>query len=132
MLQSRGNILRGLGLRLQELRKELNLSRRKMAARLGVSAIAYYRNESDTTMPGMVSLHRLHEDFGVSMDWLLFNHGEKFLKEQKPAGEEKARGYSQAGPEIEQLLECMEQDPLLRHEILTHFYKYKNQKETGE
>lgn len=128
MQKSRGNLMNGVGERLKQLRKQLELSTGQMAARLGITTVGYYRNESDTSLPSVISLHRLHKDFGVSMDWLLFAEGPMFLKDRQPAaGEEGISVGKEQADEIKELLAFMETDSLLRHEMLAYFYKYKRE-----
>lgn len=141
MQKRRGNLINGVGSRLKQVRKQLDLSPGRMATLLGINTISYFKNEGGTNIPGMISLHRLHNEFKVSMDWLLFNHGDMFLpdptevaaeKEKAAAEKEKAAAHDNIPPEIKELLAHMDDDPLLRHELLVQFCKYKKQDENKE
>lgn len=64
------------------------------------------------------------------MDWLFFNKGpvhfrEKEANENEPAG----LNLEKLSPYVRELIEYMEKDPLLQHEILVQFFKYKEKKE---
>lgn len=121
--------MNGVGSRLKQVRKQLGLSPGRMATLLGINTISYFKNEGGTNIPGMISLHRLHNEFMVSIDWLLFDHGDMFLPDpaEVAAEKEKAVAHDNIPPEIKELLAHMDDDPLLRHELLLHFYKYKKQ-----
>jgi hypothetical protein len=41
-------------------------------------------------------------------------------------------GLEDKSTEVRELLDSMERDPLLRHELLVYFYKYKNQQKSRE
>lgn len=122
--------MQGVGKRLQKLRKQHNYSLDEMAARLGIKMNSYYKNESDTTLPGAISLEKLYKDFGLSINWLLFNHGPMFLKDIPEKQEaDKTTGSEEPSAEIKELLEHMGRNPLLRHKILIYFHENKH---TGE
>ena len=64
----------GTGQRLRLIRKQFQLTREEMSARLGIKIKSYYKNENNETLPSFKSLHRLQKDFDVSMDWFIFNN----------------------------------------------------------
>jgi len=121
MLKERGNLMKGVGARLRKLREKHGYSLDDMAARLGLKGNSYYKNESDATLPGVPTLHKLYTDFGLSMNWLLFGHGPMLL------GDIPEREEQEPAQEIKELLACMTRDPLLRHKILMSFYEHKDQ-----
>jgi hypothetical protein len=59
-----------------------------------------------------------------------------FYKEKQPEKEKppekkeikKTPGPEDTTPEVKELLEHMAKDPLLRHEVMVYFYKYKENK----
>ena len=61
----------GVGARVQEVRKSIDLNLRDFAARLSTSAGRISEIESGKTMPGGDFLLRLHAEFGVDLNWLL-------------------------------------------------------------
>ena len=109
----------GTGQRLRLIRKQFQLTREEMSARLGIKIKSYYKNENNETLPSFKSLHRLQKDFDVSMDWFIFNKGPMFLKEkQAEINTEKVETkVENISPELQGLMDEMEQDPRLRHEI---------------
>ncbi|MCU0287601.1 MAG: helix-turn-helix transcriptional regulator [Acidobacteria bacterium] len=132
-----GNFQALVGKRLTSIRKDLEFSRSEMAAKLGLSPATYYKNETGFFLPGLDTLYRLHTEFDISLDWFLFGSEPIHNKEKQPtlAPEIKTRPLENTAAnirELRQLLADMEQDPLLMHEIMLYYYKYKrNQKTTG-
>jgi transcriptional regulator with XRE-family HTH domain len=121
-----------LSKRLRLVRKEHQYTRREMALRLGISPANYYKNETAVSMPRTDTLYRLHTDFDISLDWLLFGSQPMHNKEKQPviAAETKTTGLENILPDARELLDTMEQDHVLRHEVLLYFYKYKQSRET--
>ena len=71
------------------------------------------------------------------MDWLLFDSAPMYLQEKQTnkvlvKEEKRLRELEELMVEVRELVEHMEQDPVLRHEILLHFYNYKNKMKTRE
>jgi transcriptional regulator with XRE-family HTH domain len=118
--------------KLIQLRQSLHYSTKKMAGYFNVSAITYHRYEQSKMLPGFTALYSAAEKLGISLDWLVCNKGPIYYKEieKKIQVEEKKEtpqdfltGASQE--EIKDLLEHMNRIPLLRHEVLVYFYKFK-------
>jgi transcriptional regulator with XRE-family HTH domain len=108
-----------------------------MAAKLGLSPATYYKNETGFFLPGLDTLYRLHTEFDISLDWFLFGSEPIHNKEKQPTLAPEIKTLPQENTavntrELRQLLADMEQDPLLLHEIMLYYYKYRrNQKITG-
>ncbi len=116
--------------RLRKVRKMLNYSRQDMAAVLDLKDSGYFKNETGETFPSRSTLHRLQKDYDISMDWFLFNKGPMLYKEKQQ--EEKTPGLEDRFPEARELLDDMDQDPQLKHEILAYYFKYRNKKRPVE
>lgn len=127
MTLRRSRLLPGIGRRLRKVREQLNHSPRDMGRRLGLSHSGYFKNESGITFPKLNTLSQLHEEYDISMDWLIFNQGPMHNKDRQPEqGEEKKTlDLEEVSSDVRELLEYMDQDPLLRYEVLVYFYKYK-------
>jgi len=81
-------------------------------------------------------LNRLHGEYDISMDWLIFGKGPVNYT-QKPSVQELEAGrgsgvMKDVSPEVLQMVEVMEQDPLLRAEMLVYFYRYREKKEVPD
>lgn len=140
----RKTILKGISSRLLEIRKHLGISRKELAEGMKISIGAYNKNEIGVTLPRFNALYHLSEHYGISMDWLLFNKGEMELKktearlkelentvtplkeEAAKAGEEKTAVMLDK-PEVKELLLYMKQEPVLYHEMMLHYQKYKKE-----
>jgi len=131
MTQINPKTFQGIGGRLKKIRKKLDYSLPQMAGALGLSYEGYYKNESNNASPGAATLHRLLQNFDISMDWLLFEKGPMLFKD-KPQPFETLLGNATQSPELVELLTAMEQNPQLKHEILAYFYKFKSEKKSEE
>lgn len=125
------NFVAGVSSRLKVVRKEHEYSRQEMAMRLGITQTNLYKNESGICFPRMDTLQRLHKDFDISMDWLLFGGKPMHNKEKQPvlAAETKTSGLENTNVDVRELLDTMEQDHILMYEILLYFQKYKKSQE---
>lgn len=132
--------LKEIGSRLTQLREQLNYSRDKMAALCEVTESGLAKNERGDHLPQLDTLENLVKKFDASMDWLLFNKGPLFFKEktheEKPPVQqkqpekqpgEKFLGLEHVMPDVNELLDYMAKDPLLKYEVLVFFYKYKKE-----
>ena len=129
------DIVAGTGRRLRQLRNHFNYSLDEMARKLGLSKSGYFKNEGGSSFPGLKTLDLLQRSYDISMDWLLFNKGPVNYT-QKPSvqpPEEKLaeRALKNISPELMQLVESMDRDPLLRAEMLVHYYRYREKRESG-
>jgi len=129
-----------IGNRLQKLREHLHYSREQMALHCEVTRGGYAKYERGDYLPKLVTLEQLSKKFDTSLDWLLLNKGPMSFKEKMPEEkieppgkiqekntQEKLPGPEQVIPDVKELLDYMNQDPLLRYEILVYFYKYKKE-----
>lgn len=79
-------------------------------------------------------LEKLGKDFDVSLDGLICAKGPMLFKEKEKGetrgkevlpAEEGTQQERSRGPELRELLDHMEKVPLLYHEIMVYFYKFK-------
>jgi transcriptional regulator with XRE-family HTH domain len=135
MKNIRRTLLVASGNRLKEIRKTLDLSTIEMARKLGIIRTAYYKNESGETLPGLTSLLRMKKDLDISMDWFLFGIGPMFYMDKESGMQTAADNKNEIlslvnlMPDVKELWNQMAQDPLLRHELMVYYYKYKENKE---
>lgn len=130
MTFNRDKAVAAVGGRLNRLRSRFNFNLGEMARRLGLSRSGYYKEESGLALPKLEALNVLQQEYDISMDWLLFDKGPVYFRE-KVAIEEEPKGLNleKLSPYVGELLEYMEKDPLLQHEVLVQFFKYKEKKE---
>jgi len=115
--------------KLKTLRETHGFSHVEMAKKLKVRRENYVRNETGETTPSIFTLVTLANVFNISIDWLILDRGTMFFtgKEEKEVTtpvKDTAGDNSWPG-EIQELLQYMDKIPLLCHEILSHFYRFK-------
>jgi transcriptional regulator with XRE-family HTH domain len=123
----RKTLLRNIGEKLRNIRDSLKLERFQMADRIGAYRTSYYRYEIGETSPQLTSLYRLGHTDHISMDWLILNRGPMHFKDIQaiPEPPKETAPAIALERDVKELLEHMEKSPLLRHEILLMFYKFK-------
>ena len=128
------DIVAGTGRRLRQLRNHFNYSLDEMARKLGLSKSGYFKNEGGFSFPGLKTLDLLQRSYDISMDWFLFAKGPMNYTQkpsvQPPEENVNERALKDISPETLSLVEYMEQDPLLRAEMLVHYYRYREKRES--
>jgi transcriptional regulator with XRE-family HTH domain len=125
---NRQGLSKQIGDRFIQLRDSLDYSRNQMAERLDITASTYARYEIGAVLPGPHILMILARRFDLSLDWLITGKGPMFYREREAAvaKEEPGSGLLDQ-PDVLEMLNHMAQLPLFRHEILSFFYKLKDQ-----
>jgi transcriptional regulator with XRE-family HTH domain len=118
----KNSLLKEIGYKLKKLREQLRYRSSEMADGLGAERTGYSKYEQGKTPPKLIVLYRLAEKFDVSLDWLIRGKGPMYYK-QKETKEPDARPAHT--DEINELLDHMEKIPLLHHEVLAFFLKFK-------
>ncbi|UCH98034.1 MAG: helix-turn-helix transcriptional regulator, partial [Candidatus Aminicenantes bacterium] len=125
----KSELRKAISLRLKKVRESLSFNQERMAIHFGLSRSSYTRNEKGDTFPNHFALHKLAVTFDISLDWLICAKGPMYFKE-KPGEKEKtdtregAQVEKSLSPEHRELLEQMEQIPLLHHEIMAFFHRF--------
>lgn len=126
-------LLKNMGNKLMNIRNSLKLKHFQMADRLKTYRSSYYNYEIGKTNPQLLFLYLLGITDNISMDWLILDRGSMYYKEipaQTPESLKEIVPPIAMERDVKELLEHMERSPLLRHEILLMFYKFKqNNKE---
>jgi transcriptional regulator with XRE-family HTH domain len=136
--------LSGVASRMRILRKQNKLTVQQMASQLGKGPNGYRKYERGEYFPPLQVQVYLSENFDISLDWLLLNKGpmlrsevEKALQENKQPKAEKMEEKTGpepevppdavivTSPEIKELLQYMEENPLFKFQLLGHFYRHK-------
>lgn len=73
----------GAGKRLKLLREQMGYEPKQMAALLGITVNAYYKNENDLAFPSIASLKTLVEQEDVALDWFLLNRGPRHFEKSR-------------------------------------------------
>jgi len=124
--------------RIIELRRKLGYSTKSMSNCLNSSQTSYRRYEKGKIFPGYLALYSIAVKLGISLDWLVCGKGPVYYKEKETNEEKKTKVQVEEKKEtlqdllpgtsleeIKDLLGHMNRIPLLRHEILVYFYKFK-------
>jgi DNA-binding XRE family transcriptional regulator len=119
------------GQRLFALRTKLGYTREEMARKLGLIKKTYYKHEVGLALPCLETLKSLQDQFDISMDWFLFKKGPMHTKDKEVivVAEKSTAGLENKLPEIRELLDDMEKDHILQHELMLYYHKYKQNKD---
>ncbi|MCP5051013.1 MAG: helix-turn-helix transcriptional regulator [bacterium] len=117
---------------IKKVRKSLGYSGTGMASTLDMPRSSYYRLENGSTTPDLITQAKLAHTMGVSLDWLVLNRGEMFYKKPVSKGKDSTTaGLVEAlGREVTEMLEHMKKIPLLHHELLVVYHKFKVERPT--
>ncbi|MCX6579214.1 MAG: helix-turn-helix transcriptional regulator [Candidatus Aminicenantes bacterium] len=119
------NLLKEMGHKLSQLRQNLKETRSQMADRLGIWRSTYIRNENGETPISYKTMISLVNRFGVSLDWMVLNKGPMYFKEKEVKNEQPPNPLDSLNPDFKELIEHMERIPMLKHEMLLSFCKFK-------
>ena len=148
----RKKILQQVAVKLKKIRREAGLDKKAMAARLGITPGAYYKNEYGDSLPSLSSMKYLVDNYDISLDWLFFNKGPMHYEEkgkmereleqevkrltaeldqESKKREEDLKKYQEktafleTKPEMKELLEYIEKTPIFYHKLMLFFQEYK-------
>jgi transcriptional regulator with XRE-family HTH domain len=119
------SLLKDMGQKLRQLRQNLKETRSQMADRLGIWRSTYIRNENGETPISYKTMISLVNRFGVSLDWMVLNKGPMYYKEKEVKNEQPPNPLDSLNPDFKELIEHMERIPMLKHEMLLSFCKFK-------
>ena len=130
----RKNLLLEIGYKLRKVREPLTYTVSQMADSIGNERTSYNRYEKGKALPKLLALYKLGNKFDVSLDWLIRNEGPMYYKEKESNEQKIIKSNSQhtqpnldsMPADIKELLDHMEKIPLLRHEVLAFFLKFKD------
>jgi transcriptional regulator with XRE-family HTH domain len=134
---------------MRAIRTEKGLTVKELSTQLGVGPNDYRKYESAVYTPPVHIQVMLAQKYNISMDWLILDKGpmyrdqietalrqsEKFKKESQPktvqAGGEDVPSDAVVvtSPEIKDLVRFMEENPVYKFQLLSDFYKYKQETE---
>jgi len=139
----------GIASRMRTIRTEKGLTVLELSSQLGVGPNDYRKYESAVYSPPIHIQVFLAEKFNISLDWLILNKGpmyrdqietalrqsEKFKQESQPKSVQ-AGGVEVASDaviitsqEIKDLVRFMEANPVYKFQLLSDFYRYKQEGE---
>ncbi|NIM11786.1 MAG: hypothetical protein GTO45_06675 [Candidatus Aminicenantes bacterium] len=141
---SKGKLLREIGMRLRQVRRRFNLRQADMALQSDCKRTTYVKNESGETFPGALAFRRWADGLNISLDWLICDRGSMVYKPKEQIKEDTREKKEKETPkalvvpkaveekeditlsdDVRELLEHMEQVPLLYFEVLAFFHRFK-------
>lgn len=125
MVRENVELKKKIGTRIKKIRKAMNFSQEKMSGHFGVVRPSYIKYERGQVFPGPGALYGLLTNFNISLNWLIGNKGSMYYKEEAQPVDPTGLQTVIASEEVKELLQHMERIPLLRHEVLSFFYKFK-------
>ncbi|MCU0288330.1 MAG: hypothetical protein MUF15_18295 [Acidobacteria bacterium] len=105
-----------------------------MAEVVRIQESTYKRNEKGSHLLNMNSLDQLHDELGISAEWLLFENGPVYWKDIRAKEDEgKEAGHLKKDlfmEEMEEMVKMLKQVPMIRHSVMGHYQdckiRYKN------
>lgn len=123
------DLAQNIAAKLKKIRQDKHLSISDMALKINVNRNSCARNENSRNIPNINTLLNLGHRLNISLDWLLLDKGSMYFTEKTEAIESINDAGEPLSPplpdDINELLLYMEKIPLLRHEILAQFYRFK-------
>ena len=116
-------LLKGVGLRLKNIRKNKNLRLEEMSNALGVSEDVYLNYENGKSILTLGALEVLQERFDISMDWLLFDRG-LISSSDREVLDKLLMECGDISGEMKSFLLLMNKDPIFKYQELGNYYEY--------
>jgi transcriptional regulator with XRE-family HTH domain len=117
------NLIKGIGKRLQELRRILSLQQNEMAQAVGLTP--GYLSEIENghkSNPGIATFYKISRHYNVSLDYLVHGIGDMFLPDKD--GDEKRRQDIFKGLEsIEDVTWLMKNSRFIKNTLLAYAVK---------
>lgn len=110
MKKMHGKLTLGVGNRMKQIRSSIHLNQSQMAAKLGLSQSAYYKNETGETVPGLPTLNYLQTNLDISLDWLLLGKGPMYYRDKHAVTKElteKLKILENELPDIVKILQSL-------------------------
>ena len=120
---NRKDLRKAVGIRLKKVRKSLSLTQEQIVSSFDTGRATFSRNEKGETFPNYIALYNLAMSYDVSLDWLICEKGPMFF-------EKKVSLTARRDEEEQELLYCMDRIPLLRHEVMAFFLRFKMENDT--
>ncbi len=117
------NLLKDIGMRIRAVRKELNLSQKDFAAKLGLSACSLSEIETGKAKPGPPFFHRLSCEYRVSISHLFYGTGSVYLRGECGDAPGEREDVEQI-EEVEDLIWVMEHSRLFRDHIMGYASRF--------
>lgn len=122
-------VLKGIGQRLQNIRKAINITQKDFAREMEISGASLSEIEAGGSKPRIELYYNLTKKYNVNTDYLLHGKGEMFRVPGQggTAGIDKEDEYREF---LETFLDYFKKSRLVRYAVMTHFTTFLEEKET--
>ncbi len=120
--------LKIIGERLQKIRKHLDLLQKDFAKELGISASSLCDIEAGNMKPRFELIYALTKKFNANILYLLHGTGDMFMREKQETFH-KSKIMDIDRERWEDFLYYIENSPMTRYAMMSHFLTYKNKNE---
>jgi len=122
-------VLKGIGQRLQNIRKAININQKDFALEMEISGASLSEIEAGGSKPRIEVYYNLTQKYNVNSDYLLHGKGEMFRTPGRngTAGIEKSDEFREF---LETFLDYFEKSRVVRYAVMTHFTTFLEEKET--
>lgn len=110
------------GQRLKQIRTDLGLSQRVMGETLLTSKSMFQKYEYGTSIIPIRFLESCCMKYGVSLNWLVAEKGEKYILNQGNLADTLETTYFK---EAGELLDAMKENTAIKYSVLSHFQNLK-------
>jgi transcriptional regulator with XRE-family HTH domain len=121
-------ILKGIGERLQTIRKKIKLNQKDFAREMEISGASHSEIEAGNSKPRIELYYNITRKYNVNMYYLLHGKGEMFRGQSQSGtpGIEKSDEYREF---LETFLDYFEKSRVVRYGMMTHFTTFLEEKE---
>lgn len=118
-----------IGEKIRQVRKSLGYTQDRMVDFFDCGRANYSRIEKGEVFPNPAMLLVFNSHFNVSLHWLVCGKGEMLEQDEKQEEMNPPADGSDAA-EIQNLVDCIENIPMVKHAVLGYFLEYieKNKK----
>jgi hypothetical protein len=98
-----------------------------MSAFFPMSQPSYCKQEKGQAFSSPEALLLMGNTMDISLDWLICNKSPMFYNDKMKKPEEKKIATDTLSADIDDLVQSMKNNPILRYEILSHFHRFKTE-----
>ncbi|HLP47144.1 MAG TPA: helix-turn-helix transcriptional regulator, partial [Candidatus Kapabacteria bacterium] len=118
-----------IGKRLRRMREFFKFTQHRMAEVLKIQESTYKKNEKGLHLFNLITLDQLHDELGISTEWLLFGNGPIYWQDiRAKADDSKDAGLMKKDlfiEEMEEMVETLKKVPMVRHLVMGRYQDCK-------
>lgn len=115
-----------IGKRLRQVREIFKHTQLTMSQILRLEYGTYKKNERAIHLISIHTIGQLHQQLGISAEWLLFENGPIYWEDvqEKITADEKVN-QDLFQEEVEEMIKVMKKVPMIRHSVMLHYQDCK-------